>query len=47
MAPANTEQSLVKTLRQDMSPPPDNAFLDMQDMVSPVEDSPPVALSGH
>ena len=28
-----------------MSPPPDNVFLDMQDMVSPVEDYLPVRLS--
>jgi len=47
IASADTEQSPVQTSRQDMSPPPDNAFLVMQDMVSPMEDYLPVRLSGE
>ena len=48
MASADTEQpSVQQTSRQDTSPPPDNAFCDMQDMLSPMQDYQPVRLSGE
>jgi len=41
----DTERSPAQTSRQEMCPPPHNAFLEMQEMISLVEDHPPVRSS--
>ena len=40
MVSADMEQSVVQTSRKGMSPPPDNALLEIQDIAPHVEDHP-------